>query len=76
MSAVPLQGKKGKPQRGDGLADAEFLHDAWFTGNVDGACDVDGEVEDAHLEGDQMLPAVGPVLGILNLVSERCIFVA
>jgi hypothetical protein len=39
------------------LADAEFFHDTFLAGCVDGATHVDCKIEYAYLSGDQQLPS-------------------
>ena len=43
----------------------ELVHDALGAWDVDRARDVEGEVQNAHVESDEDLPSCGPILRIL-----------
>lgn len=66
MNALNLQGEQGETQDGYDRADAKVLDEVGLAGHVDGARNVDGEIEETHLEGDQVFQAIWPVLGVLD----------
>ena len=60
--------EEGEAECGFDLADAEGLDDVFYAGAVYGRTDVDGEGQEADLEGDENLFEGRPIYRVLSLL--------
>jgi hypothetical protein len=67
--------EEGQAEEGSDIADVELLHHAIQAGGVDCGADVDGDGEEADLEGDEDFFGAGPVSWVLlGIVSQMRLF--
>lgn len=72
QGAGVIHGVQRETQGSHFSADTKILHDTPLTRNVDRAWNVDREVDEADLEGDEGFPSTRPVLRVLQHTSVIC----